>query len=151
MPRNPANPRTGRQPYEPTAQERQWVTVAAAGAMPMGDIAAKLGISVTTLRKACRKELNTGLATCEVQVHANLLRIAAGDSKSAAWAGVQWLRMRAPERWTDRVVVEPSATPMRVLIEFVGDAAAAGEQATPRDSNGTRLPNEARKHVQLVG
>jgi hypothetical protein len=91
----------GRPPYQPTPQERQWVTVAAAGAMPLADIAGKLGVSIGTLRRSCRKELNTGLATCTVQVHANFLRIAAGDSKSAAWAADRWLRMRAPQQWRD--------------------------------------------------
>ncbi len=97
----PRKPRAGRPPYVPTPQERQWVTVAAAGAMPQRDIAARLGISAGALRKACRKELDTGLATCTVQVAANFLRIATGDSKSAAWAADRWLRMRAPEQWHD--------------------------------------------------
>lgn len=94
-------PRHGRPPYQPSAGERQWVTVATAGGMSISAIAAKLGMKRATLRRAFRAELDTGLATCEVQVGANILRIATGDSKSAAWAAVQWLRMRAPERWHD--------------------------------------------------
>jgi hypothetical protein len=119
--------------------------------MPAADMCARLAISITTLRNAYRAELASALPDRIVRVAENLARIASGKSKNAAWAADRWLSKRAPGQWGDRVVVEPSATPMRVLIEFVGDGAAAGEHATPRDSNGTRLPNEARKHVQLVG
>jgi hypothetical protein len=122
MPSNPANPRTGRPPYVPTPQERQWVTVAAAGAMPQRDIAAKLGVSAGVLRKACRKELDTGLATCTVQVAANFLRIATGDSKSAAWAADRWLRMRAPEQWRDQpaqqLLGNLDGKPLNITVAF---------------------------------
>jgi hypothetical protein len=146
--------RMGRPPYEPTAAERQWVTVAAAGAMPAADMCAKLAISQASLRKAFRSELNAALPDLTVRVHANFVRIAMGDSKAAAWAAERWLRMRAPEQWRERIIVDdgkPADQPMRVVVEFVGEPAASVESAAPRTGEGTRLSGEARKHVQLVG
>ncbi len=129
-------PRTGRPPFVPSPQERQWVTVAAAGAMPLADIAAKLGIAIKTLRKACRKELDTGLATCTVQVAANFLRIATGDSKSAAWAADRWLRMRAPEQWHDppTEIGNAGGRPFALTIETgVPRAVGTGETTSEPD------------------
>lgn len=92
----------GRPKWEPSKQERDWVTVAVAGGTPYEAIAHKLGVHPQTLRKVCRKELDNGLVNCVVQVSANFLRIATGDSKAAAWAADRWLRMRAPEQWRDQ-------------------------------------------------
>ena len=97
-----APPKLGQPPFVPTDRQRQWVEVAAAGAVPQREIAALVGISRSTLRKAFKKELADGLTKATVSVHANFLRIATGDSKAAAWAAERWLRMRAPGQWHDQ-------------------------------------------------
>ena len=76
--------------------------IAAAGAMSQDAMAKNLGINRRTLAKAFREELDSALADLTVRVHANFLRIATGDSKSAAWAAERWLRMRAPQQWRDQ-------------------------------------------------
>jgi hypothetical protein len=141
-------PRKGRPPYVPTAKERKWVRTAAAADMPAADMCARLAISITTLRKAFRVELNSALADQIVRVAGNFTRIASGSGKSAAWAADRWLTKRAPAQWGDRVVVEPSATPMRVVVEFVGEAAAPRDEQSPTRTS--RL-DDIRKNVQLVG
>lgn len=88
--------------HEPTETDRAWVRIAAAGAMPQEDICRRMGIAPGTLRKHYRAELNSALPDLTVRVHANFLRIATGDSRSAAWAAERWLRMRAPEQWRDQ-------------------------------------------------
>ncbi|MGD0110159.1 MAG: hypothetical protein ABSC06_40025 [Rhodopila sp.] len=55
--------------------------------------------------------------------------------------------------WSERIIVDdgkPADTPMRVVVEFVGEAGAPQvEQSAPR--TGSRLSDDIRKNVQLVG
>jgi hypothetical protein len=120
----------GPPPYEPSPAQRQWVTIAAAGSMPQRDMAAKLGISLPTVGRAFRAELDSALADLTVRVHANFLRIATGDSKSAAWAAERWLRMRAPEQWHDQPLAIANAGDQPFAVSFRWADATAKPEST---------------------
>lgn len=108
--------------HEPTETDRAWVRIAAAGAMPQEDICRRMGIAPGTLRKHYRAELNSALPDLTVRVHANFLRIATGDSRSAAWAAEKWLRMRAPEQWRDQpaeqLIGNLDGKPLNITVAF---------------------------------
>jgi hypothetical protein len=144
--------RMGQPAFVPTDRQRQWVTSAAGLGIGQREMATKLGIARATLRKALRAELDNALPDIAVAVHANLLRIATGDSKSAAWAGDRWLERRMPHLWRVQPVeiANPPGEKLRVVVEFVGDAADTGARpATGGD--GKRASDAARKSVDLVG
>jgi hypothetical protein len=138
-PREPA-------PHEPTKVDRDTVSVMVAGGIAQADIARARGISMVTLRKHYRAELTNGMTALNTIVLIELVkRIKAGEFPAMKW----WTQARMG--WSERVVVDdgkPADTPMRVIVEFVGDAAAPRvDQSAPRI--GSRLADTAR--VQLVG
>ncbi len=70
--------------------------------------------------------------------------------KEAVIAAKWWMQARMG--WTDRFIVDdgqPADTPMRVVIELVGDPAPAAAASTDRQT--TRAAFEAGRPVQLVG
>lgn len=143
--KRPAN----RPPHEPTEVDRRSVSVMVAGGIAQADIASARGISVGTLRKYYRQEIRnstTALNTIVLIEHVKLIR--AGNFQAIRW----WEQARMG--WSERIVVDdgkPADTPMRVIVEFVGDAAPPRiEQSTPRP--GSRLTDDIRKNVvQLIG
>jgi hypothetical protein len=142
----PAKRPANRPSHEPTKVDRDTVSVMVAGGIAQVDIALARGINVTTLRKYYKKEIAAGvteLNTMAIIAHVKLIR--AGDFHAIKW----WQQARMG--WSGRIVVDdgkPADTPMRVIVELVGDAAAPRvEQSAPR--TGSRLSDTAR--VQLVG
>jgi hypothetical protein len=77
--------------------------------------------------------------------HIKLIR--AGDFHAIKW----WQQARMG--WSERIVVDdgkPADTPMRVIVELVGEAAPSRvEQTAPR--TGSRLSDTAARVLQLVG
>lgn len=149
--------------YVPTEKDRLTVKVMVAGEIKQAAIAGVLGISLKTLRKHYRREIDTGAAEIGAQVVSSVITMAIGrparraTDKAPAQSAVQpnfnaakWYT-QARMGWTEHIVVDdgkPADTPMRVVVEFVGEAAPARvEQAAPR----TRLADDVRKNVQLVG
>jgi hypothetical protein len=133
--------------HVPTEKSRQMVEVMVAGAIDQEGICAVLGIkSKKTLHKHYRREIDVGTPKIHAMVlGAHLKKIQAGDFNAIKW----WEQSRMG--WTERIVVDdgkPADTPMRVIVEYVGEAAPARvEQSAPR----TRLADDVRKNVQLVG
>jgi hypothetical protein len=142
--KRPAN----RPPHEPTKVDRDTVSVMVAGGIAQVDIALARGINVTTLRKYYKKELATGateLSTIAIVAHIKLIK--AGDFHAIKW----WQQARMG--WTERIVVDdgkPADTPMRVIVELVGEAAPSRvEPSAPR--TGSHLSDTTARVVQLVG
>jgi hypothetical protein len=134
--KRPAN----RPPHEPTKVDRDTVLVMASGGIAQVDIARARGISPPTLRKHYRQELAIGatvLNTIAITEHVKLIK--AGDFQAIKW----WQQARMG--WTEHLLVDdgkPADTPMRVVVEFVGEAAAPrADQSAPR--TGSRLPDTA--------
>ncbi len=138
----PAN----RPPHEPTKVDRDTVAAMVAAGIAQVDIARCCAVSEPTLRKHYKEEIRTGTTTLNTMVIlAHIERIKAGDFQAIKW----WQQARMG--WSERIVVDDGKladTPMRVIVEFVGEAAPSRvEQSAPR--SGSRLSDTAR--VQLVG
>ncbi len=97
-----AQRRRGQPQFEPTADQREQVRVMRANGDCLQIIAGDIGISVPTLRRAFREELETG--------HARILRAIASVVVRAAMAGnIQacrnWLSTNGGPTW--RVTEQP--------------------------------------------
>jgi len=138
-----------RPPHVPTEKTRQTVEVMIAGGIDYEGICAVLRLkSVNSLKKHYQREIDIAIPKIHaIVVGAHLKKIQDGDMNAIKW----WEQARMG--WTERIVVDdgkPADTPMRVIIEYVGEAAPARvEQSAPR--TGSRLPDDIRKNVQLVG
>jgi hypothetical protein len=108
--------------------------VMVAGGIAQVDIARARGISALTLRKHYRAELTNGMTALNtIVLIGHVKRIKAGDFQAIKW----WQQARMG--WSERVVVDdgkPPDTPMRVIVEFVGEAAPSRvEQSAPRSGS----------------
>lgn len=138
----------GQPPHQPTTRDRDTVSLMAAGGIAQVDIARARGISIRTLQKHYKTELATGATALNtVVILEHVKRIKAGDFHAIKW----WEQSRMG--WREHIVVDdgkPADTPMRVIVEFVGEAGAPRvDQSAPR--SGSRLADDIRKNVQLVG
>ena len=149
----------GQPPYVPTDKDRLTVKVMVAGGIEQSAIAGVLGIALKTLRKHFRREIETSAAEVAAQVVASLITMAVGQKaapgRSALPPNFNAAKYYTQARmgWSERIIVDdgkPADTPMRVVVEFVGEAGAPQvEQSAPR--TGSRLSDDIRKNVQLVG
>ena len=95
----PQRKRGGRRRFEPTDKERKQVRMMAGLGIPHVDIAAVIGITAPTLRKAFRNELDVGEIEANTQVAASLFRQATDQTKPNTIAAIFWLKCRAG--WRD--------------------------------------------------
>lgn len=130
----------------PTKVDRDTVMIMVAGGIGLVDIALARGIGITTLRKYYRTELTTGMTALNtIAIIEHVKRIKAGDFQAIKW----WQQARMA--WSERIVVDdgkPADTPLRVIVEFVGEA---GVPVAEQPRSGSRLPHDLRNNVQLVG
>src|SRR5215213_2423935 len=83
----PGHPRVGRPPHQPTEEQRRHVENMAALWLNQEDIAAVLGIGVTTLRKHYPEELRRGTARGNLRLTERFRdKLEAGDTASIIWA-----------------------------------------------------------------
>lgn len=145
-----------RPPFVPTKQDKQTVMLMVGWGIDHERIACVVGvtderpngISITTLRKYFRREINAGFPeVIRIVAGAHMKRIVAGDMVAIKWFQQSRMGLR------ESILVDdgkPADTPMRVIIEFLGDAAPARVEASaPR--SGSRLPDDVRRNVRLVG
>ncbi len=86
-----------RNKYSPTQSERASVAGMAAGGFPQEEIALKLKIAGTTLRRYFRLELDSGAIILDSTVVANLLQYASGKKGKGSEqvrAAIFWLQSR---------------------------------------------------------
>lgn len=146
---NPPAIQARQQPHVPTRETRQTVELMTAGGIVQEAIAEYIGIkAIKTFRKYYRREVAIGATKINTLVIGqHIKKIQAGDMRAIEW----WEKARMG--WTEKIMVDdgkPADTPMRVIVELVGEAAAPRvDQSAPRA--GPRLPDEVRKNVQLVG
>lgn len=82
--------------------------------IPQEQIAKIIGISVPTLHKHFRDDLDVGKIRANRAVAANLFKIATGDGKAAVTAGTFWARTQM--RWKETSVVEVQELP-KIAVE----------------------------------
>jgi hypothetical protein len=125
------------------------ITVMVAGGITQADIARAKGISLPTLRKHYREELDNGAASVNTMVlveHIKLIK--GGDFQAIRW----WEQSRMKWNTSDEAGKLPDAS-MRIVVELVGEPAAKPvtidhEPRRPDDRGGR---DAVRKYVQLVG
>jgi hypothetical protein len=143
---SPNNRPAHRPPHQPTQVDRDTVSVMVAGGIAQADVARARGISEPTLRRYYRAELDSGATAINtIVLIEHLKRIKAGDFQAIKW----WQQSRMG--WSERIVVDdgkPADTPMRVIVELVGDAAAPRIEASAPP---TGISDAMRRNVQLVG
>jgi hypothetical protein len=86
-------------PFEPSDDQRRMVRKLAGLGLPQAAIAGIVGIAETTLRRACRTELDEGSAAATAQVAQTLFKMATSGENTAAT--IFWMKARA--RWSERV------------------------------------------------
>jgi hypothetical protein len=164
----------GQQPFVPTEAERQTVAVMAAAGLDQEMICGAIGSarrkqarikasidpvaikkaaaiknpSTWTLKKYFRDELASARGVIfGFVLNSHMKRIEAGDMNAIKWFE------QAQMGWRESILVDdgkPADQPMRVIIEYVGEAGPPRVEASaPR--TGSRLPEEVRRNVQLVG
>lgn len=109
----------------------------------------KLGISVDTLFKHYGSELAIGKAMMDGLAVSALGTAMQQGGKEAVAAAKWWTQSRMG--WTEKIIVDDGRadTPLRVIVELVGEAPPKVEQSARQA--GPRLSEEIRKNVQLVG
>jgi hypothetical protein len=131
----------GRPPYEPTDKDRTMVRLLCAGGITQDRISVAIGISDRTLRKHYKRDILVGATEIDAQAVATLVDAMRSGGKEGSPAAKWWTQSRMG--WVEKILVDdgkPADTPMRVIVEFVGEAAApSGEPSAPR--NGSRLPD----------
>jgi hypothetical protein len=85
----------GRPAFEPTQKQRREVQKMVGLGCPQKFIAWKIGISIPTLEKYFREDIDAGACVANYKVSGNLFRIATGNSKQAASAAMFWMKTRA--------------------------------------------------------
>jgi hypothetical protein len=119
-----------------------------AGGITQADIARTRGIGLRTLQKHYKTELATGATAINaIVIVEHVKQIKAGNFNAIKW----WQQARMG--WHEHIVVDdgkPADTPMRVIVEFVGEAPAVPQVEQSAPASGSRL-SDLRKNVQLVG
>lgn len=82
--------------HQPTEQNRKFVLMAASSGMSKQDLSLMIGISVPTLYKYYRYELDTGHAKASLQIASKLFEVAMAGDVSAL---IFWAKTRM--KWTD--------------------------------------------------
>lgn len=84
----------GRPAHEPDVVKRRFVEVMAGAGVPQAEIAAVIAVTVPTLRRHYRRELDRGAARVQAKLVGNLLRIANGKDGTALKAIIFSLQAR---------------------------------------------------------
>lgn len=112
----------GRRRHEPTAESRKYVATAAGLGATQAGLSAILGISIPTLERHYRKELDTGTERANLTIAGKLYKLAASDenTQAAVIARIFWLKSRA--RWRESSIIEhagPDGAPLSNIRQTV--------------------------------
>lgn len=91
-------------PHEPSDSNRSKARLLSGFGIPQEQIAAELGISLPTLHKYYRDDLDAGMRQANARVVANLFKKATGDTPQAVTAAIYWTKTRMG--WRDVSQVE---------------------------------------------
>jgi len=89
-------------PFEPTAEQRRTAQVLSGIGVPQDQIALIVGIDPKTLRKACREDLDRGMAEANAKVAQTLFAMATRGDNTAAT--IFWMKSRAGWREKQEIV-----------------------------------------------
>ncbi len=142
--------------FQPTDKDRATVRVMVAGDIEQTAICSVIGVTPKTLRRHFRHEIDTGAAEANAAVVASLHRMAVGSKASEGRpavlpdvrAAIWWTKARLG--WQEGTAMTENKladTPMRVIIELVGDPAPVQVEQVKQP----RLGYNPGGHVQLVG
>ncbi len=138
----------GKPEHVPTEKTRARVTAWTGGGIDQEQIAAALGVTRRTLAKYYRPELAAGKGTMDGLAISALVLAMQRGGKEAVAAAKWWTQSRMG--WTEKLTIDDVSalkdTPMRVIIELVGDPAVA--DTAPAKA---RAGFDADNLVQLVG
>lgn len=97
--------KAGVKPFEPTEEQRQIVTMAAAVGQTHESIARLIGIGKGTLQDHFSEELALGIDQANLKVGGNMFKMATGnpESKSTVTAAIWWTKARMGWKDTSRV------------------------------------------------
>jgi len=94
-----------RPPHEPSEKDRKTVESMASYGIPQQDIARVIGLTLPTLHKWYRYELDTGHIKANSMVAQSLFQKATGSGQGAVTACIFWLKVRAgwvePKPWDE--------------------------------------------------
>jgi len=91
--------------FEPTQEQRRTVQVLSGIGVPQEQIALIIGVDAKTLRKACRDDLDRGMAEANTKVAQTLFAMATRGDNTAAT--IFWMKARAGWREKHEVLVQP--------------------------------------------
>jgi hypothetical protein len=112
----------GQAPHVPTQALKNQVEALAAYGVPQEEICKVIGISVPTLHKYYRHELDVAMAKANARVAESLFKKATGDGTQSVTAAIFWLKTRAG--WKETVVNEHSISGSAPLQDGVLGALA---------------------------
>jgi hypothetical protein len=92
------------QPHAPTEKDRLAVETMAGHGITQMDIARVIGVSLSTLTKWYRDELETGAVKANSKVAQSLFDKACGNANGSVAAAIFWLKCRA--RWSEATSAE---------------------------------------------
>jgi hypothetical protein len=144
-----AEPKEGRRAFQPTAEQRVLVTLAAALGTPHDDIAAILKCSEKTVEKYFAEELSVGSARANIAVAGNLFKAATGDPsklatvKAAIWWTISRMNWRACSRAGSAAKAADEAYDRQVVLERPQSTQNAAPAQSPLPSATTMPVNAA--------
>ena len=123
--------------WQPTKKDRATVAMMSAAGIDQASICTAIGVSRPTLERACRHELDTGLAVANAAVAKSLFNLATRGPAGVRLGACQfWLKCRGGEAWrepaTQAVVLPISAMSeaeldQRIALIPVGGGGDGGE------------------------
>lgn len=90
--------------HSPSTTSRKLAQSLSGYGIPQEQIAAELGVSLPTLHKHYRDDLDAGMRRANAKVVQNLFRKATGDTPQAVTAAIYWTKTRMG--WRDTQTVE---------------------------------------------
>jgi hypothetical protein len=108
-----------RKPHDANKATRKQVEAMAGYGVPQEDICKVVGVSLPTLHKYYREELDTGSVKANAAVAQSLYKKATGDGTQSVTAAIFWLKTRAG--WKETVVNEHGGIgggPIQVTLDF---------------------------------
>jgi hypothetical protein len=117
-----------RKPHEPTPALRKQVEALAAYGIPQEEICKVVGVSLPTLHKYYRAELDTAMSKANARVAESLFKKATSEGPQSVTAAIFWLKTRAG--WKETVVNEhtgPGGGPVQTVTRRIVDPVASGD------------------------
>ena len=111
-----------RPPHNPSGEQRKTARLLSGFGIHQEQIAAELAVSLPTLHKHYRDDLDAGMRQANARVVQNLFKKATGDTPQAVTAAIFWTKARMG--WQDRIAHEVTGKdggPIQMNIETAHD------------------------------